>query len=213
MSETGKSLHAILGADDGASAEALRKAYLALAVKYHPDRNPGNREAEERFKEISQAYAILSDPAARARYERTRPRKTASTGTASGGQRAAGQQQPGQQSTGPRPSAGGASGGAGASGDSSSGAAGADSSARPGETPDFDEVLANFFKTAKGRETLRDLEGELNKSGIKFTVDDFAQWLKKGPAPDGGAASPGGRATASPEARPGSPERQGSLWS
>ena len=151
-----KDLHAILGVDEEASPEALRKAYLALAVKYHPDRNPGNREAEERFKDISQAYAILSDPVAKARYERFRPKKSSQPGSSSGGAR------PG---SGPRPAGNGSS-------------AGTDGAARPGEA-DFDEVLANFFKTAKGRETLRDLENELNKAGIKFKVDDFAEWFKK----------------------------------
>lgn len=71
-----KDLFAVLGVAQEAGPEVLRKAYLALAVKYHPDRNPGNKEAEERFKEISQAYAILSDPTARARYQRQRPQPT-----------------------------------------------------------------------------------------------------------------------------------------
>jgi curved DNA-binding protein CbpA len=64
--------YAILGLPSGALQDDLRKAYLRLALKYHPDRNPGDRAAEERFKSISHAYAILSDPATRSRYDRLR---------------------------------------------------------------------------------------------------------------------------------------------
>jgi curved DNA-binding protein len=52
----------VLGAKKGASVEELKKAYRKLAVKYHPDKNPGDKQAEERFKEINEAYAVLSDP-------------------------------------------------------------------------------------------------------------------------------------------------------
>jgi curved DNA-binding protein len=58
-----------LGIDKKADAEAIKKAYRKLALKYHPDRNPGNKEAEEKFKKISEAYAVLSDPEKRKQYE------------------------------------------------------------------------------------------------------------------------------------------------
>ncbi len=59
----------ILGVPRAASDDELKKAYRQLAMKYHPDRNPNNKEAESRFKEASEAYAILSDKAKRAQYD------------------------------------------------------------------------------------------------------------------------------------------------
>jgi molecular chaperone DnaJ len=60
----------ILGIGKGASDEEIKKAYRKLARKYHPDRNPGDKKAEERFKEISQAHDVLSDPDKRKAYDR-----------------------------------------------------------------------------------------------------------------------------------------------
>lgn len=59
----------ILGVDKNTSEEEIKKAYRKLALQYHPDRNPGNKEAEDKFKEISVAYEILSDPEKKAEYE------------------------------------------------------------------------------------------------------------------------------------------------
>lgn len=61
--------YAILGVDRDVSQEQLKKAYKEAALKYHPDRNPDDPEAEERFKEVTQAYQVLSDPERRARYD------------------------------------------------------------------------------------------------------------------------------------------------
>lgn len=60
----------VLGVPKTASQEEIKKAYRKLALQYHPDRNPGNKEAEEKFKEISEAYAVLSDEEKRAQYDR-----------------------------------------------------------------------------------------------------------------------------------------------
>ncbi|MGH7321629.1 MAG: DnaJ domain-containing protein [Candidatus Rokuibacteriota bacterium] len=67
-----KDYYAILGLQPGATEEEIRKAYRRLALEWHPDRNPGASEAEERFKEISEAYAVLVDPSKRRDYDRAR---------------------------------------------------------------------------------------------------------------------------------------------
>jgi molecular chaperone DnaJ len=66
----GKDLYKILGVDKKASADEIKKAYRKLAREYHPDANPGDAKAEERFKEISAAYDVLSDPDKRKQYDR-----------------------------------------------------------------------------------------------------------------------------------------------
>jgi len=64
-----KDYYQILGVSRDASQEEIKRAYRRLAMKYHPDKNPGDKEAEERFKEISEAYQVLSDPEKRRIYD------------------------------------------------------------------------------------------------------------------------------------------------
>ena len=59
-----------LGVGHDATAEELKKSYRKLAMKYHPDRNPDNKEAEKKFKEINEAYDVLRDEQKRAAYDR-----------------------------------------------------------------------------------------------------------------------------------------------
>ena len=69
---TDKDYYAILGVDEKAGADAIKKAYRRLAKKYHPDANPGNPRAAERFKDIGEANGVLSDPAKRKKYDQMR---------------------------------------------------------------------------------------------------------------------------------------------
>lgn len=64
-----KDYYQILGVARSASADEIRSAYRKLALKYHPDRNPDNKQAEEKFKEMNEAYQVLSDPQKRTRYD------------------------------------------------------------------------------------------------------------------------------------------------
>lgn len=65
-----KDYYKILGVERNAGEDDIRKAYRKLAMKYHPDRNPNDKQAEERFKEINEAYQVLSDSKKRAHYDR-----------------------------------------------------------------------------------------------------------------------------------------------
>jgi len=66
---TQKDYYEILGVDRNATDEELKKSYRKLSLKYHPDRNPNNKEAEEKFKEVSEAYQVLSDKEKRQQYD------------------------------------------------------------------------------------------------------------------------------------------------
>src|SRR5438132_14262367 len=70
MATRPKSLYDALGVAKTASQDELKKAYRKLVREYHPDKNPGDKEAEERFKEVQTAYDVLSDPEKRKQYDR-----------------------------------------------------------------------------------------------------------------------------------------------
>ncbi len=69
MAETKRDYYEVLGVDKNADTAAIKKAYRTLGKKYHPDANPGDKEAEAKFKELSEAYAVLSDPEKRSKYD------------------------------------------------------------------------------------------------------------------------------------------------
>ncbi|MDR2934572.1 MAG: DnaJ domain-containing protein [Candidatus Adiutrix sp.] len=191
-----KNPYAVLGVGEKAGPEELRRAWLRLAVKYHPDRNPGDARAEERFKDISQAYALLSDPATRARYERLRPKpagpkpagprpepQARPAGPQAGpepkwgaeGPRTQAGPEPKGQSEGPRPQAGPEPKGQ---------SEGPRPQAGHEEHPDWTEILNNFFQTPKGRDTLKELEEELRRAGLQFSPGRLARWFRARRAED-----------------------------
>ena len=69
MADTKRDYYEVLGVQKGVGDDDLKKAYRQLAKKYHPDLNPGDKEAEKNFKEVNEAYEVLSDKDKRARYD------------------------------------------------------------------------------------------------------------------------------------------------
>src|SRR5437588_12599140 len=65
-----RDFYEILGVNKNASVEEIKKAYRKVAMQFHPDRNPGDKTAEDKFKEAAEAYEILSDPDKKAQYDR-----------------------------------------------------------------------------------------------------------------------------------------------
>ena len=66
---TKRDFYEILGVSRSATSDEIKSSYRKMAMKYHPDRNPGDKEAEEKFKEAAEAYEALMDPQKRARYD------------------------------------------------------------------------------------------------------------------------------------------------
>ena len=69
MADQKRDYYEVLGLDRSADEAAIKKAYRSLAKKYHPDMNPGDQDAEKKFKEASEAYAVLSDPEKKRQYD------------------------------------------------------------------------------------------------------------------------------------------------
>ena len=70
MAEQKRDYYEVLGVDKNADDAAIKKAYRQLAKKYHPDMNPGDKEAEKKFKDVNEAYGVLSDAEKRSLYIR-----------------------------------------------------------------------------------------------------------------------------------------------
>ena len=75
----------VLGVSKNASESEIKKAYRQMALKHHPDKNPGDKEAEEKFKEAAEAYEVLSDPEKKKRYDQFGHRGVGGAGYGGGG--------------------------------------------------------------------------------------------------------------------------------
>ena len=84
MTTSKRDYYDVLGIPRDASAEDIKKAFRKLALEYHPDRNPGDAQAEERFKEAAEAYSVLADAEKRSRYDRFGHAGVGGTGSAGG---------------------------------------------------------------------------------------------------------------------------------
>lgn len=82
---TKRDYYEVLGVAKGAAADEIKKSYRKIALQFHPDRNPGNKEAEEKFKEAAEAYDVLSNPDKRAQYDRFGHAGTGNGGFGQGG--------------------------------------------------------------------------------------------------------------------------------
>src|SRR3954462_4683558 len=82
---TKRDYYEVLGVTRTTPPEDLKKSYRKLAVQYHPDKNPGDKKAEERFKELSEAYEILSDPQKRQMYDQFGHAAAGAGGAGAGG--------------------------------------------------------------------------------------------------------------------------------
>jgi len=85
-----KDFYSVLGVPENADAEEIKRAYKKLARQYHPDKNPGNKEAEEKMKDVSEANAVLSDPKKREEYDNIRRMSRAGYAPGGGGWQQAG---------------------------------------------------------------------------------------------------------------------------
>ena len=80
-----QSYYEILGISKNASDDEIKKAYRKLALKYHPDRNPNDKEAEKKFKEVNEAHEVLSDKQKRSRYDQFGKAGVHGAGSSAGG--------------------------------------------------------------------------------------------------------------------------------
>ncbi|MDR3134951.1 MAG: DnaJ domain-containing protein [Deltaproteobacteria bacterium] len=193
--------YAALGLDQGADQENLRKAYLQMALLYHPDRNPGDRQAEEKFKLISQAYAVLRDPTTRGRYDRMRRSKAAKPKSGRAARKFTDRAK-GSQASEAAQAAFAAQAAAGASmaraaqrnkakaeGTNSSSGTPFSANNRGHEKPtakpktarddEYVDVMADLFKTREGRNSLDQVNDELKSAGLDSGLERVMSQLRQ----------------------------------